>query len=187
MATDFGPQRNRHAASPGIGIRAIAVPAVAAHARHCCILRGETMTNTPPPRRLAALAAGFGVALAVPMIGLSSTLPMPGPALADCTLGFIDNPATPGQCVPIPGEGQERTSADPAPAPDNPDGSDLSACDLSEPYPSTVCPGAPAAPGQSTGVEGSTEVTAPVPGDNTSGPDRSACDLAQPYQNPLCP
>ncbi len=33
------------------------------------------MTNTPPPRRLAALAAGFGVALAVPMIGLSSTLP----------------------------------------------------------------------------------------------------------------
>ena len=48
-------------------------------------------------------------------------------------------------------------------------------------------PGAPAAPGQSTGVEGSTEVTAPVPGDNTSGPDRSACDLAQPYQNPLCP
>ena len=145
------------------------------------------MTNTPPPRRLAALAAGFGVALAAPMIGLLSTLPTPGPALADCTLGFIDNPATPGQCVPIPGEGQERTSADPTPAPDNPDGPDLSACDLSQPYPSTVCPEAPAAPGQSTGVEGSTDVTAPVPGDNTSGPDRSACDLAQPYQNPLCP
>ncbi|MCB0940780.1 MAG: hypothetical protein KDB72_11180 [Mycobacterium sp.] len=145
------------------------------------------MTNTPPPRRLAALAAGFGVALAAPMIGLSSILPAPGPAVADCTLGFIDNPATPGQCVPIPGEGQERTSPDPTPAPENPDGSDLSACDLSQPYQNTLCPGAPAAPEQTTNVDEPTNVTAPGPGDDTSGPDRSACDLAQPYQNPLCP
>lgn len=153
------------------------------------------MTNTPRSRRLTALAGGLGVALAAPMAGLVVALSAPpsGPALADCSLGFIDNPATPGQCVPIPGEGQERASSD-TPAPpgggvaDNATGSDLSACDLSQPYTEgTVCPGAPAAPGSTTGVQGPINVTAPPPVGAAGNADTSACDLTQPYQTTLCP
>lgn len=153
------------------------------------------MTNTPRFRRLAELTGGFAVALATPMIGLFLTLPAPpaGPALADCGLGYIDNPATPGQCVPVPGEGQER-SADQAPTvagpnvADNATGTDLSACGLDQPYQSTVCPGPPPE------ADGSTNVSLPSPvpgdrvGDNATGDDLSACQLNQPYQgSTVCP
>lgn len=149
------------------------------------------MTNTPRSRRLAQLAGGFGVALAAPMIGLFLTLPVPasGPASADCALGFIDNPATPGQCVPVPGEPREQSSPDAAPAPDNANGPDLSACDLSQPYQNTECPGAPPAVGTTT-VDGPIDVTAPPPVNapgGANGPDTSACELNQPENNPLCP
>jgi hypothetical protein len=89
----------------------------------------------------AATACTLGLALA------AAPSPAVGPALADCGPGFLDNPATPGQCTPIPGQPQETPSPG---APIGPDGkaadpatgTDLQACDLNQPYQQTTCPGA---------------------------------------------
>ena len=124
----------------------------------------------------AATACTLGLALA------GTPSPAAGPALADCGPGFLDNPAAPGQCFPIPGQPQETPSPgapagqDGAPT-DPATGSDLQACDLNQPYLQTTCPGAPGAP------------IAPVvkPTDPATGTDLQACDLNQPYVQATCP
>jgi hypothetical protein len=106
------------------------------------------MNVMPTARMRLALAGMFGTAAAACTLGLALAATPPaavGPALADCGAGFLDNPATPGQCIPIPGEPQDIPSPG-APigpdgkAADNATGTDLQACDLTQPYQQTTCP-----------------------------------------------
>ena len=114
---------------------------------------GTTMGILASARQRALLAGVFCVAVVAPVVGFASPLSAapPGPAVADCALGYLDDPSTPGQCVPVPGESQERTPADTTISPSDQVGNgatgpDLSACGLNQPYLATLCPGAPPPP-----------------------------------------